>query len=92
MKYAYSVNCTWHGPLTEVGRKTHIPGCPYCGSPLLLMDNRETWQSMVNEYEGRNHANYSGFVLWLRTVGKCWKNYGQAAIIYKEKTGLAVAL
>lgn len=105
-RYVYGARCTWHGPISAVGKKViqnqppgaepsgppmTIPCCPHCEGILFEYPNKATWDNGVTQFDAK-HPGYVEFVEWLGVTGGCWPNHVAAADVYKEITGKEVNL
>lgn len=104
--YTYSANCSWHGPIAEVGKTTarrepliikgikvpdmSLPCCPFCGSVLFQVDSVATWNNGALEHERKGHANYVEFLNWTRQQSRCWPSLRDASKTFEEITGKEV--
>jgi len=98
-RYVYGARCTWHGPISAIGRKPvtslgidaqyhtdMLPCCPHCGGVLFEYPNKATWDNLVALFNEKR-PGYTEFVEWLGSYGRCWPNYVDAEVLYKVATG-----
>jgi hypothetical protein len=79
--------CTWWGPVVEANGGTPVPTCPRCGS-VLLESSKEKWDAGIKDYmEKTGDENYSRFLDWVRTDGKCGMIWSEIRRKFAEATG-----
>jgi hypothetical protein len=53
-RYCYGANCTWCGPIQDVGTfggGHHLPCCPHCKGMLFELPNAGYWWDDIDLYE-----------------------------------------
>ena len=63
-RYVYGANCTWHGPISAIGKRGGIPCCPSCGSMLFEFPHKDDWTRAADRYEAAGHPGYRNMIDW----------------------------
>lgn len=84
----YGARCVWWDSIDKAATTdTGLPVCPYCGSPLYVIDADQWWASINNHESGQGgrvvgHPGYRRFIEWLR--GQCFSSYDVARHRYQD--------
>lgn len=92
--HVYSAGCSWHGPISEVGKtkgEISLPCCPYCGSVLFQTGEQEWWDG-AKKHQEAGHTNYETFLRWTMTKKRCWPSLKEAAKAYSLESSRPVIL
>lgn len=84
-RIAYGANCSWWGPIADVGTKpSGLPCCPVCGGMLFEVASSDEWWSGARRYEADGHPDYVAFLEWLQ--GRHFPSLDVAQDAYREST------
>lgn len=89
-RYVYGARCTWHGPISAVGRRQSgghtLPCCPHCLGMLFEYPNKATWDNGVRQFDEKR-PGYKEFTEWLGSYGRCWPTLQDGVDAYNKITG-----
>lgn len=87
-RHVYGARCTWHGSITQIGKRGDLPCCPHCGNMLFEVDTEAKWQEGVDKFNA-GHPGYTDFCQWLNENGRCWPIHAMSVAFaqWRELTG-----
>ena len=89
-RFVYGANCTWAGPIQNVGRReSGLPCCPHCGSSLFELPSRSRWDEGVAAFD-KEHPGYADLMKW--GEGRCFPNREILLAAYTAETGVIFTL
>ncbi len=93
--YTYGIGCTFHGPITKVGKHPEtegLPCCPHCNGMLMQVENESAWWAGIQKAEEQGNTNFFVFMKWVGHQEKCWKNVKEAAEAFTNAHGIDVRI
>ena len=82
-RVAYGTICTWWGSIYDVGSRSGLPCCPYCGSMLFEMDHERKFIASANKYEKEGHPGYPEMIKWAKGK-RCYKSIDALTAAYQQ--------
>jgi hypothetical protein len=84
-RFCYGANCTWFGPISEVGTKGphRLPCCPRCSGMLFEMPHEREWWAGADKYEADGHPGYRAMLEWQRDQKKCFRRMVDLTAAYQ---------